>query len=66
MVKTEIQITFTDELALQNFVKWLNKGGFELFMQSKFNKLRPNHTDSFVSCVATDEKTDWGHYFEIE
>ena len=65
-MKDEIQIRFSNEQALSNFVKWFNKQGFDLFTQSKFNKLIPDNTDSYVTCLSTDEKMDWGHYYELE
>jgi hypothetical protein len=62
----QIQIDATTEQAVENFAQWFKKEGFDLFIKSKFNKLKPNNTDNFISCLATDEKMEWGYYFQIE
>jgi ornithine cyclodeaminase/alanine dehydrogenase-like protein (mu-crystallin family) len=60
----EIQIGFNDEQKLKNFAKWLKKEGFDQFMKSKTNDTK--NLDQIITCVSTDEKMNWGHYFELE
>lgn len=65
MEQTQVQIDFTTKKAVENFSNWFNKEGFDLFTKSKYNKLTKT-TDDFVTCLATDEKMDWGHYYELQ
>jgi hypothetical protein len=60
----EIQIGFNDEQKLRNFAKWLKNEGFDQFMKSKINDTK--NLVHITTCVSTDEKMDWGHYFELE
>ena len=65
METKQVQIYFITEKGLDSFTTWFKKEGFDLFIKSKYNKLTKN-TDDFATCLATDEKMDWGHYYEIE
>ena len=56
----EIKIVFSDPNQLKAFVLWFKKKGFESFTKSQTDKINP------VTCMATDEKMDWGHFFELE
>ncbi len=68
----EIQIGMPDKEAVQNFVKWFKKEGFDLFTKSRFNKLDGKNSDSYITCLATDEKLSTGrneyagHFFELQ
>ena len=52
----EIQIEMPNKTAVKNFVKWFRKEGFNAFAKSKYNKLKSSDTDSYIICLATDEK----------
>lgn len=65
MDNPNIQINFQTKKVADNFHKWFNKEGFDLFTKSKYNKLT-KVTDDFASCLATDEELENGYYFEIE
>jgi len=63
----EVTINFAySEQASKNFAKWFSKEGFDLFTKSKFNKLSKENSDSFITCLSTDEETSSGHYYELE
>ena len=57
---TQVQIECDNPVQQKNFAKWLNEVGFDLFIKSEHNK------KNIVTCVCTDEKMEWGHYFEIQ
>ena len=60
----QIQIEVPDRTAAENFIKWFRKKGFDAFTKSKFNKLTSKSTDSYITCIATDEKlTDGGNKY---
>lgn len=73
----EIQIGMPNKEAAQNFAKWFREEGFDLFTKSKFNKLKKGKEDSYITCLATDEKltasvgNNWsseyaGQYFDLQ
>jgi hypothetical protein len=63
----EVTINFAySEQAQKNFAEWFSKEGFDLFVKSKFNKLRKGNSDSFITCLSADEETSNGHYYELE
>lgn len=67
----EIQIEVPNKKAVQNFAAWFRKEGFDLFINSKYNKLISENTDSHITCLATDEKLiDYnafaGQFFELQ
>jgi hypothetical protein len=57
----QLQIDFEDNQQLKKFTKWLKKDGFDLFLKSKFN-----NDDNPITCISTDEKMEWGHYYELQ
>lgn len=57
---TQVQIECDNSVQQKNFAKWLSEVGFDAFIKSEHN------TKNIVTCLATDEKMDWGHYFQIE
>lgn len=59
----QVQIEFGNKKQMERFVKWFNKIGFRLFLSSTENR-RTN--DATVTSMCTDEKMDWGHYYELE
>ena len=69
----EVQIELPNKDAVKNFSKWFRKEGFNLFTNSKYNKLESSNTDSFITCLATDEKLTMsndgeygGQFFELQ
>lgn len=50
-----IEIEMPNKKAVENFAKWFNEKGFDLFSNSKYNKLDKKNTDSFITCLATCE-----------
>ena len=56
----QLQIDFEDNQQLKKFTKWLNKEGFASFLMSKYNDKNP------ITCIASDEKMEWGHYYELQ
>ena len=68
----EIQIAGANKQSVKNFTKWFNKEGFDLFTKSKYNKLIKHNTDSYITCLSTDEKLvnsvdgSVGHFYELE
>lgn len=62
----DVTIVFPNsDKAMQNFVKWFRNEGFDQFTRSKFNNDR-KQLDHWITCLATDEKTDNGYYLELE
>jgi hypothetical protein len=59
----KIEIEMPNKKAVENFTKWFNKEGFDLFTKSKFNKLEVYNTDSFITCLATLENLSMGGEF---
>lgn len=68
----QIEIETPNSIAAKNFAKWFSEEGFESFTKSRFNKLNPKNTDSYITCLATEETLKLygnehaGFYFEIE
>ena len=56
----ETQIEMPNKKAVENFTKWFNEEGFDLFTKSKFNKLNSKNTDSYITCLATCENLTQG------
>ena len=68
-----IEIEMPDKKSVRNFVNWFRKEGFQQFTNSKFNTLNKRNTDSYITCLATDDKLATltsdemvGHYFELQ
>lgn len=60
-MKTLIQIEFDNNKQQEKFSKWFKSKGFELFINDNIN----SHGEP-ITCLSTDEKMDWGHYFELQ
>lgn len=60
----EVHFVFGSKKQKELFVKWFRKEGFESLLQSKINT--PKTSDDPITCLATDDKMKWGHYFELE
>lgn len=63
---TQVQIEFGNSDQLATFVKWFKKQGYPMLITSNINIENPKGKDNQISCMSTDEKMEWGHYFELE
>ena len=62
----QVQIEFGNKEQMKRFVKWFKGGAFDNLVESDLNPVCGNGIiDGFISCISSDEKMDWGHYFEI-
>ena len=59
---TLVQVEFENKNQMKKFVKWFNKEGFETFIKSKIN----NTGKDMITCLAADEKMEWGYYLEMQ
>jgi hypothetical protein len=66
LITNEVHFAFGSEAQFKTFVAWFKKQGFGDLILSKTNVNNPAGKDEQISCLSTDEKMEWGHYFELE
>ena len=62
----EVRFSFGTTEQFNTFVKWFKSEGFNNLILSKKNIVNPKGKQEQISCLSTDEKMDWGYYFELE
>lgn len=64
--ENEVHFIFQDKSQMDIFVKWFQKQGFGNLILSNINLNNPKGINGQISCLASDEKMEWGHYFDLE
>jgi len=61
-METLIQISFDSSEQQELFANWFRNYGFDIFISTKENE----ESCEQMTCLSTDEKMEWGTYFELQ